>query len=136
MEVFECTALTFFWCTLSVCWALSQVGVDGVTLACGCLSCVRPHHTACGPTTRPACLPAACLGCPTAAWLLQAYDFLIAIAEPVCRPESIHEYVLTPQSLYAAVSVGLDQQTILSVLEKLSKVCCWGKACMAKLLTA
>jgi hypothetical protein len=52
----------------------------------------------------------------------QAYDFLIAIAEPVCRPESIHEYVLTPQSLYAAVSVGLDQQTILSVLDKLSKV--------------
>lgn len=54
------------------------------------------------------------------AW--QAYDFLIAIAEPVCRPESIHEYVLTPQSLYAAVSVGLDQQTILGVLDKLSKV--------------
>ncbi|KAG0605303.1 hypothetical protein M758_9G047200 [Ceratodon purpureus] len=22
----------------------------------------------------------------------QAYDFLIAIAEPVCRPESMHEY--------------------------------------------
>jgi hypothetical protein len=27
---------------------------------------------------------------------LQAYDFLIAVAEPVCRPEGIHEYVLTP----------------------------------------
>ncbi|KAF6251089.1 hypothetical protein COO60DRAFT_1629131 [Scenedesmus sp. NREL 46B-D3] len=52
----------------------------------------------------------------------QAYDFLIAIAEPVCRPESIHEYVLTPQSLYAAVSVGLDRDTILGVLDKLSKV--------------
>jgi hypothetical protein len=39
----------------------------------------------------------------------------------VCRPESIHEYVLTPQSLYAAVSVGLDQATILGVLDKLSK---------------
>eukprot|EP00879_Flechtneria_rotunda_P000696 GHRR01000813.1.p1 GENE.GHRR01000813.1~~GHRR01000813.1.p1 ORF type:complete len:1479 (+),score=656.13 GHRR01000813.1:508-4437(+) len=52
----------------------------------------------------------------------QAYDFLIAIAEPVCRPESIHEYVLTPQSLYAAVSVGLDKGTIISVLDKLSKV--------------
>ncbi|RVW43250.1 DNA repair helicase XPB2 [Vitis vinifera] len=35
----------------------------------------------------------------------QAYDFLIAIAEPVCRPESMHEYNLTPHSLYAAVSV-------------------------------
>lgn len=80
---------------------------------------MRPHHT---PRAPPA-LAVACLGCRTAVWLLQAYDFLIAIAEPVCRPESIHEYVLTPQSLYAAVSVGLDQQTILSVLEKLSKVC-------------
>ena len=36
----------------------------------------------------------------------QAYDFLIAIAEPVCRPECIHEYQLTPHSLYAAVSVS------------------------------
>ncbi|KAL0662523.1 hypothetical protein Bca4012_099360 [Brassica carinata] len=47
----------------------------------------------------------------------QAYDFLIAIAEPVCR----HEYNLTPHSLYAAVSVGLETETIISVLNKLSK---------------
>jgi hypothetical protein len=52
----------------------------------------------------------------------QAYDFLIAIAEPVCRPESVHEYVLTPHSLYAAVSVGLETETIISVLNRLSKV--------------
>ena len=51
----------------------------------------------------------------------QAYDFLIAIAEPVCRPECVHEYVLTPHSLYAAVSVGLDTQTIIAVLNRLSK---------------
>ncbi|KAK4389262.1 General transcription and DNA repair factor IIH helicase subunit XPB1 [Sesamum angolense] len=51
----------------------------------------------------------------------QAYDFLIAIAEPVCRPESMHEYNLTPHSLYAAVSVGLETETIVSVLNKLSK---------------
>ena len=51
----------------------------------------------------------------------QAYDFLIAIAEPVCRPYCIHEYVLTPYSLYAAVSVGLETETIVSVLERLSK---------------
>lgn len=51
----------------------------------------------------------------------QAYDFLIAIAEPVCRPESMHEYNLTPHSLYAAVSVGLDTETIISVISKLSK---------------
>ncbi|KAF8696084.1 hypothetical protein HU200_036972 [Digitaria exilis] len=49
----------------------------------------------------------------------QAYDFLIAIAEPVCRPESMHEYNLTPHSLYAAVSVGLETSTIISVLMKL-----------------
>jgi Helicase conserved C-terminal domain len=52
----------------------------------------------------------------------QAYDFLIAIAEPVCRPESVHEYVLTPHSLYAAVSVGLETDTIIAVLNRLSKV--------------
>ncbi|RCV26863.1 hypothetical protein SETIT_5G279200v2 [Setaria italica] len=49
----------------------------------------------------------------------QAFDFLIAIAEPVCRPESMHEYNLTPHSLYAAVSVGLETSTIISVLMKL-----------------
>lgn len=51
----------------------------------------------------------------------QAYDFLIAIAEPVCRPENMHEYNLTPHSLYAAVSVGLETETIIAVLNKLSK---------------
>eukprot|EP00249_Psilotum_nudum_P022627 c28587_g1_i2 orf=196-1935(+) len=51
----------------------------------------------------------------------QAYDFLIAIAEPVCRPESMHEYNLTPHSLYAAVSVGLETETIVTVLDRLSK---------------
>ena len=51
----------------------------------------------------------------------QAYDFLIAIAEPVSRPECIHEYVLTPHSLYASVSIGLDTGTIISVLDRLSK---------------
>lgn len=51
----------------------------------------------------------------------QAYDFLIAIAEPVSRPECIHEYVLTPHSLYASVSIGLDTSTIVSVLDRLSK---------------
>ncbi|XP_057511266.1 general transcription and DNA repair factor IIH helicase subunit XPB1 isoform X6 [Actinidia eriantha] len=51
----------------------------------------------------------------------QAYDFLIAIAEPVCRPENMHEYNLTPHSLYAAVSVGLETETVIAVLNKLSK---------------
>lgn len=51
----------------------------------------------------------------------QAYDFLIAVAEPVSRPECIHEYILTPHSLYAAVSIGLETGTIISVLERLSK---------------
>lgn len=50
-----------------------------------------------------------------------AYDFLIAIAEPVSRPETIHEYHLTMHSLYAAVSVGLPTATIIEVLERLSK---------------
>lgn len=33
----------------------------------------------------------------------------------------MHEYNLTPQSLYAAVSVGLETETIITVLDKLSK---------------
>ncbi|KAI3903647.1 hypothetical protein MKW98_032301 [Papaver atlanticum] len=51
----------------------------------------------------------------------QAVDFLIAIAEPVCRPELLHEYNLTPHSLYAAVSIGLETDTIIRVLNTLSK---------------
>ena len=51
----------------------------------------------------------------------QAYDFLIAISEPMSRPELIHEYRLTPHSLYAAVSVGLTTDTIIGVLGRLAK---------------
>src|SRR3989338_436486 len=51
----------------------------------------------------------------------QAYDFLIAIAEPSSRPELINEYVLTPASLYAAVSVGLQTDEIIHYLEQFSK---------------
>lgn len=51
----------------------------------------------------------------------QAYDFLVAIAEPVSRPELLHEYRLTPYALYAAVSVGLDSESIITALGKLCK---------------
>ncbi|XP_002732918.2 general transcription and DNA repair factor IIH helicase/translocase subunit XPB-like [Saccoglossus kowalevskii] len=50
-----------------------------------------------------------------------ARDFLIAIAEPVCRPRNIHEYRLTAYSLYAAVSVGLQTNDIIEYLRRLSK---------------
>lgn len=50
-----------------------------------------------------------------------AYDFLIAIAEPVCRPELIHEYKITPYSLHAAASVGLRTDDLIAGLQKLSK---------------
>ncbi|EGT46469.1 hypothetical protein CAEBREN_17583 [Caenorhabditis brenneri] len=50
-----------------------------------------------------------------------ARDFLIAISEPVCRPQHIHEYQLTAYSLYAAVSVGLQTKDIIEYLERLSK---------------
>lgn len=52
----------------------------------------------------------------------QACDFLIAIAEPVCRPHFIHQFQLTAFSLYAAVSIGLQTATILEVLDRLAKV--------------
>lgn len=51
-----------------------------------------------------------------------ATDFLVAIAEPVSRPRFIHEYKLTPHSLYAAVSVGLETENIIEVLNRMSKV--------------
>jgi DNA excision repair protein ERCC-3 len=37
-------------------------------------------------------------------------------------PAHIHEYKLTPYSLYAAVSVGLETEDIIEVLNRLSKV--------------
>lgn len=52
----------------------------------------------------------------------QAQDFLITIAEPISRPSHIHEYTITPPSLYAAVSVGLETDDIIAVLNRLSKV--------------
>ena len=52
---------------------------------------------------------------------VSAYDFLVAIAEPVARPEFIHEYKLTPYSLYAAVATNITTDNIIKVLERLSK---------------
>ncbi|KGR06580.1 DNA repair helicase RAD25 [Candida albicans P37037] len=52
----------------------------------------------------------------------QAQDFLITIAEPISRPSHIHEYRITAYSLYAAISVGLETDDIISVLNRLSKV--------------
>jgi DNA excision repair protein ERCC-3 len=51
----------------------------------------------------------------------QAYDFLVAISEPVARPEFIHHYKLTPYSLYAAVATNIETESIITVLERLSK---------------
>lgn len=51
----------------------------------------------------------------------QAYDFLIAISEPVSRPKYIHEYVVTRYSLNTAASLGLTTEDILRGLRKMSK---------------
>jgi DNA excision repair protein ERCC-3 len=53
----------------------------------------------------------------------QAQDFLVAISEPVSRPSFIHEYKLTPYSLYAAVSVGLQTEDIIEVCLYLRPLC-------------
>lgn len=52
----------------------------------------------------------------------QAQDFLVTIAEPISRPSHMHEYRITAYSLYAAVSVGLETEDIIAVLNRLSKV--------------
>jgi len=51
----------------------------------------------------------------------EASDFLVAISEPKSRTRMMHEYLLSSESLYAAVSTGLLPEDIVSVLEKLSK---------------
>lgn len=79
---------------------------------------LKPDHTA-----RP------CWTCPDGMIYLeafhdlyaQAYDFLVAISEPVARPEYIHQYKLTPYSLYAAVATNIATESIISVLERMSK---------------
>lgn len=52
----------------------------------------------------------------------EAQDFLVTISEPVSRPSLIHEYQITPYSLYAAVSLGLQTEDIIDVLNRLSKM--------------
>lgn len=50
----------------------------------------------------------------------QAYDFVVAIAEPESRPEFIHCYRLTENSLYSAVAV-FDTESIIKFLGRLCK---------------
>jgi DNA excision repair protein ERCC-3 len=50
-----------------------------------------------------------------------AQDFLTTVAEPLSRPKFLHEFSLTPHSLYAAVSVGLQPQEIIGTLGAMSK---------------
>eukprot|EP00004_Rigifila_ramosa_P011255 TRINITY_DN2388_c0_g2_i1.p1 TRINITY_DN2388_c0_g2~~TRINITY_DN2388_c0_g2_i1.p1 ORF type:complete len:836 (-),score=202.58 TRINITY_DN2388_c0_g2_i1:283-2790(-) len=51
----------------------------------------------------------------------EAYDFLIAIAVPVSRPAHIHTYDLKMSSLQAAVSIGLETESIVRFLRRFSK---------------
>jgi len=48
-------------------------------------------------------------------------DFITALAEPVSRPEYIHEFQITIFSLYGAISVGMGVDDILKTLDKFSK---------------
>lgn len=50
-----------------------------------------------------------------------ASDFLVTVAEPVSRPENIHEFQITVFSLYAAIGVGMSVDDILRNLNKFSK---------------
>mmetsp|Transcript_19555 Transcript_19555/g.21213 ORF Transcript_19555/g.21213 Transcript_19555/m.21213 type:complete len:745 (-) Transcript_19555:2528-4762(-) len=51
----------------------------------------------------------------------QACDFLVAVAEPESRPEFIHVYRLTENSLNAAVALSIDAESIIKVLNRLCK---------------
>jgi DNA excision repair protein ERCC-3 len=48
-------------------------------------------------------------------------EFLIAIAEPMSRPNHIHEYKLTSTSLYAAASVEFTKDFIIKILNNFCK---------------
>lgn len=48
-------------------------------------------------------------------------DFLISISEPLSRKKLVHEYVLTPYSLYASVTSGISVHDTIKILRKLSK---------------
>ena len=50
-----------------------------------------------------------------------AEELMITIAEPVSRCKHINEYVLTQHSLHAAVSIGMDTETIISRLRLFCK---------------
>ncbi|KAF1996965.1 TFIIH basal transcription factor complex helicase XPB subunit [Amniculicola lignicola CBS 123094] len=50
-----------------------------------------------------------------------AQDFLINIAEPQSRVSRMHEYTLTPHSLFAAVSVGHSSREIVEKLDSYAK---------------
>ncbi|KAK1751804.1 P-loop containing nucleoside triphosphate hydrolase protein [Echria macrotheca] len=51
----------------------------------------------------------------------KATDFLITVAEPRSRPRILHEYKITPESLYAAVSMGLHPSDIINTLDRFLK---------------
>ncbi len=90
----------------------TQLGADFSSLP------LKPDHI-----SRP------CWTCPDGTIYLEAfhefytkaYDFLVAISEPVARPEYVHEYKLTPYSLYAAVATNIDTESIVRVLNRFSK---------------
>jgi len=48
-------------------------------------------------------------------------EFLVAIAEPLCRPKHVHQYQITVFSLYAAISLGMSTEEILDNLNKFAK---------------
>lgn len=80
-------------------------------------------------TLKPDHISRPCWTCPDGiiyleayhALYVSAYDFLVAVAEPISRPEYIHQYKLTPYSLYAAVATNIDTASIITVLNRLSK---------------
>jgi DNA repair helicase Rad25 len=52
----------------------------------------------------------------------EARDFLVAIAEPLRRPNGIHEYRLDKEALFAAASMDMTGADIVGALERFSKV--------------
>jgi DNA excision repair protein ERCC-3 len=54
----------------------------------------------------------------------EAYDFMIAVANPVSRTKHMHIYKLNQGSLYGAVSIGLETDYIIRCVA-ICRTCLW-----------
>ena len=99
----------FFLLLVSVC--LSELSLTLLVLFCFSvvLFCLFVCLSVCLYTCLFVCLFVSLSVCLFVCFCVYLFVCLfVCVLQPVCRPQHIHEFRLTPYSLYAAVSVGLQ----------------------------